>query len=274
MQFQKILPPKFLSNYVKFFWTIELKHQTSKEVFFRGFASRYPRLIFQHHNGSSAISFDGEDLPLTYIGGLTSEPYSLGINPSISMTGVILYPHALKILFKTDSNELLNQLPDFEYFLPKDFNERMLDAKTPEKRIALLIELFKNKILGLKCRDESFSKAFSIIETFPNQEKVGSLTEFFGLSERQLERKFKANFGHTPVQFLRIKRFENSLAYIQSKQGRTDWKLSDVAYDLNYTDQSHFIRDFKQFSNHTPMQFMGIDNSTEENSAMYYSQNR
>ena len=32
-------------------------------------------------------------------------------------------------------------------------------------------------------------------------------------------------------------------------------KLSDVAYDLNYSDQSHFIREFRQFSGFNPSKF-------------------
>lgn len=270
MQFQKFLPPKFLSSYVRYFWTIELEGKLNQEILFRGFASRYPRFIFQNHNGKSAISTDGENLPITYIGGLTSKPYDLKINPSISMTGAILYPHTLKLLFKTDSNELLNQLPDFEYFSSSVFTEKMIEAHSPERRIELLIEVFKNKVSALKWQDSSFGKAFQILETYPQNTKVRNLTNLFNLSERQLERKFRANYGHTPLQFIRIKRFEESLRYIHGKNNSVDWKLSDLAYDLNYVDQSHFIRDFKIFSNHTPMKFMGIDRTTEENSAIYY----
>jgi AraC-like DNA-binding protein len=35
------------------------------------------------------------------------------------------------------------------------------------------------------------------------------------------------------------------------KAGRIN-KLSDIAYELGYTDQSHFIKDTKEFTRYTP----------------------
>ena len=39
------------------------------------------------------------------------------------------------------------------------------------------------------------------------------------------------------------------------KAGKFD-RLSDVAYDLNYVDQSHFIKDTKALSGYTPKQLV------------------
>lgn len=270
MEFQKFSPPSFLADHVLYFWTLEILNDTSLDFFFRGFASRYPRLIFQHHQGNSAISINGEQLPFLYLGGLNSKPYDLTVNPSMSMTGAVLYPQTLRTLFRTDSHEFLDQLPHFEFASTTELANRMLDTKTPRERIALLIDWLMAKIPSQRLEDRFFNKGFQILEARPQDFTVGQLAHFFNFSERQLQRKFKANFGHTPLQFLRIKRFEKSLQYIRSKDYNGSWKLSDLAYDLNYVDQSHFIRDFKRFSKHTPMEFIDLDRSTQENSALYY----
>jgi AraC-like DNA-binding protein len=44
-------------------------------------------------------------------------------------------------------------------------------------------------------------------------------------------------------------RFREAMQLIEANQFE---RLSDVAYDLNYVDQSHFIKDIKAFSGYTP----------------------
>ena len=59
--------------------------------------------------------------------------------------------------------------------------------------------------------------------------------------------------GVSPKLFLRINRFQNALAQI--KQQGYD-KLSDVAFDNDYADQSHFLRDFQAFTGLAPFQYL------------------
>jgi AraC-like DNA-binding protein len=36
--------------------------------------------------------------------------------------------------------------------------------------------------------------------------------------------------------------------------------MTEVAYESEYYDQAHFIRDFKEFTGTTPMAFLGAEN--------------
>ncbi|MNV73647.1 HTH-type transcriptional activator RhaS [compost metagenome] len=72
------------------------------------------------------------------------------------------------------------------------------------------------------------------------------------LSERSFERKFKQHVGVTPKMFSRICGFQASLS--QLKKNEYD-KLSDIAYGNGYSDQSHFIRTFKEFAGFSPYQY-------------------
>ncbi|MBP0905039.1 AraC family transcriptional regulator [Mariniflexile gromovii] len=230
---------------------------------FKVFARRYPRIVFQHNNGNSGI-YNGKDfLPLAYFSGLNIMPYECGIQPSISITGVSFYPYAIKQLFGIDAYELLNELPEVNFLLPKSFTEKMIDTKEKNKRIQLLIDYFNDKVDQIKKYD-----AFNEIvwETFQNEIKESNVHSFlkkFKISERQLERRFKNNIGLTPNQFLRINRFEKSIQLIKESN-----VLSDIVFKLNYSDQSHFCRDFKEFSQFTPTQFMKLNVLLEENSSV------
>lgn len=53
-----------------------------------------------------------------------------------------------------------------------------------------------------------------------------------------------------PKEYRRIARFQRALRMMQL--GSRDY--ADIAYANGYSDQSHFIRDFRQFSGMTPKQ--------------------
>lgn len=71
------------------------------------------------------------------------------------------------------------------------------------------------------------------------------------LSERQFQRQFKEYAGMGPKLFSRIVRF----LFAANFYGETSKSLTDIALDAGYYDQSHFIHDFKKFSNLQPHDF-------------------
>jgi AraC-like DNA-binding protein len=79
--------------------------------------------------------------------------------------------------------------------------------------------------------------------------RVPRLLKRLNVSERQLERRFLRAIGVSPHHYIRILRFRKALQWMKTNQFD---RLSDIAYDLNYVDQSHFIKDIKAFSGCTP----------------------
>jgi AraC-like DNA-binding protein len=76
-----------------------------------------------------------------------------------------------------------------------------------------------------------------------------SLREYLHLSERQLEKSFRQTVGISPQLYIRIKRVNEAFKLMDSGQYE---RLVDVALELNFYDQSHFIRDIRAFSGMTP----------------------
>ena len=72
------------------------------------------------------------------------------------------------------------------------------------------------------------------------------LTPLSSLSERQYRRRFEAAVGIPPKLHARIRRFQFALTQLGSVP------FADAAAASGYTDQSHLIRDFKQFTGLTP----------------------
>ena len=72
----------------------------------------------------------------------------------------------------------------------------------------------------------------------------------YGIGVRQLERRFARNFGLSPKEWLRVKRFEGSLVKLVDDRE----SLASVAADAGYADQSHMTRDYRRATGLTPHQ--------------------
>ena len=64
---------------------------------------------------------------------------------------------------------------------------------------------------------------------------------------------FESNVGISPRLYKRICQF--NAAFQQLNQMKFS-KLSDIAYEKGYADQSHFVRTFKEFTNITPKEYL------------------
>lgn len=74
---------------------------------------------------------------------------------------------------------------------------------------------------------------------------------------RQLERLFKRKVGLSPKQLCKVIRLQAALKMILNLQSKS---ITEVAYESEYYDQAHFIRDFKEFTGTTPRAFLGAEN--------------
>lgn len=72
-----------------------------------------------------------------------------------------------------------------------------------------------------------------------------------------MERAFLKYVGYTPKHYYRIVRFNKALRQMhESKKS-----LTSICYDCDYYDQSHFIKDFRQFTGTTPKHFQTENNT-------------
>lgn len=79
--------------------------------------------------------------------------------------------------------------------------------------------------------------------------RIQQLEERSGYTTRTIHRQFTQDTGMTPKAFCRIIRCQAALHSINSEQ---DLSFSELAMELGFTDQSHFLRDFKKLVSTTP----------------------
>jgi methylphosphotriester-DNA--protein-cysteine methyltransferase len=74
---------------------------------------------------------------------------------------------------------------------------------------------------------------------------------------RQLERHFRKQIGISPKQLSKVIRLQATLQMLINQNSET---LTEIAYESEYFDQNHFIKDFKEFVGVTPKEFLGNEN--------------
>lgn len=82
--------------------------------------------------------------------------------------------------------------------------------------------------------------------------RMSQLAEDTHYSERHISRIFQDNMGISPKTFSRIIRFQYAIDKILTSK---DSIFGDFFYELGYSDQAHFQREFKQYTGTTPKNF-------------------
>ncbi len=90
-----------------------------------------------------------------------------------------------------------------------------------------------------------------ILDRLSGENRLNSVAEVidkFDIEPRQIQRLFQKHIGLS-LKWI-ICRYRSLEAVVLAKEQDPDWRA--IAYDLGYSDQSHFIRDFKENCGVTP----------------------
>ena len=185
------------------------------------------------------------------------------IKENFGIFGAYLFPYAVSHLFSIPATDLKNQMLDLKTLLGKEeigLEEKMMLATNTSSRVKILAQFLESRLPKTKdVRPGVFETITYIIEK-NGMINVEALAERNFLSVRQFERNFKRFSGFGPKQFARIVRFQTALQHYGNKQ----MSLTAIAHKMGYADQSHFIRDFKEFSGQNPRKyFSGEGEGTE-----------
>lgn len=131
--------------------------------------------------------------------------------------------------------------------------ERLCHARTSAERFQLLQEALLSRLCHGVEQHYAVSAALEMFEKDQGAPKVREAAKYLGLSQRRFIQVFKAQVGLTPKLFSRIQRFQQIRTRIQHNRP-INW--ADLAFDFGYFDQSHFIREFLEFSGLSPTDYM------------------
>lgn len=128
--------------------------------------------------------------------------------------------------------------------------DRLLHAEDDAAAVKLVQALLMNRMpeepdeMG-----ERINRIVELIRTERDLLKVEEVAQRSGLSVRSLQRLFNRYIGVSPKWVIKRYRLHEAADQIEAGR-RTDW--TNLALDLGYYDQAHFIRDFKSIVGKSP----------------------
>ncbi|MDR0263685.1 MAG: AraC family transcriptional regulator [Sphingobacterium sp.] len=183
--------------------------------------------------------FAGEDDSFEiFISGICTGPIGKPPFPRSTMFAISFHPIAAEYLFKQSFADLKNN----KQILPSDYwGVCKSDLENFDQFYGKACEIIAVKLE--KEIDGRKKKLFEIIYSAKGEIKVEDLSQRIFWSARQINRYFNKWLGLSLKSYLNIIRFSNSLKQL---------KKGDFYPELNYGDQSHFIREVKKFAGVNP----------------------
>lgn len=243
----KIFQPKEeLRPYVRYYWVLESDEPFSVQTFPIG----CPQMIFHRRTPLFIPELSSRQNKFT-ISGQVNFPAHIASDGDTEMVVAVFYPHTIGMFIDTPPSAFYNQEISGYDIGNKQLNrlaDQIFDCADSETAISL-IEQWLTARIRPSLNIERIGASLSALLRSPST-SVENLAGIACLGKKQHGRLFREYVGMNPKEYGRIARFQRALRMMQL--GSRDY--ADITYANGYSDQSHFIRDFRQFSGMTPKQ--------------------
>lgn len=258
MDYKKFRPSEELQDFVKFYWDLKgekantpvkntiVPDGTMKLIFHYGD-------LYWHHpeKGESFLQ------PRCFLIGQLTKPYIVEPQGVTGSFVVRFHPNGFLPFTSIPIKEMENTPVPLEKLFGNEglhLENQILNASNSPERITIIEDFLLGMLKNKAVIDRIVESTVETISTHNGQLSINELTIEMNQSRRFLARKFSSNVGLSPKQLSKIIRLQSALKTLL--EGDSD-SLTDLAYENEYFDQAHFIKDFKEFTGLTPKEFYG-----------------
>lgn len=257
MHYKFIQPTAELAPYIHHYWMMETG-STENSLTERVIPNGAIELMLHYKAPFMVERPDGITFqqPCAFLSGISSTWVDVTAEASSGMIAVSFKLAAAYRFFNFPLLETAGgiiDLSDLSATYSQRISDRIYSANSLDERINII----EQELLAVlhRNRTRSFPQAEAALAfLIQSGGAVDSreLADMFSTTTKSLERQFSTLIGKTPKQFGKIVRFKNVLKNFYSGK---DTSLISLAHSKGYFDQAHLIKDFREFTGHTPKDF-------------------
>ncbi len=157
-------------------------------------------------------------------------------------------------LLRQPANQFTNMTTDLTALLGTSaavdrLHEQLTTAATPDARIQQ-VSAFLLAQLRAGDGDPEVAQAVALLEQSQTGVRIDHLAQQVGLSQSALERRFHRQVGIAPRKYASLVRLRRVV-----RLRETGADFTTIAHAAGYTDQAHFIKDFRHYVGFAPGAF-------------------
>ena len=206
-------------------------------------------MIYIYSNGQN-VFFNNtkKNIKGLILNGQFYKSYNLEVLEPGFISGISFKPTTLHKLTNLDVSTLCNKHSSFDKINPELANKFENIFINHDNNFTKLFNNIENLITELPLIENKNTIAIDTVINFIHLKEgmlsVSELLDKVPFGQKTLETQFKKMVGLTPSKYIRIHRFKKLMKQYESYK----IDLKDLIYMYDYYDESHFAKDFKDFT--------------------------
>jgi len=251
--FKRVEPSKKLSSFVECYWFIntDIDNPISTKEYL------HPEggigIIF---NYSDPLQFDGINQTAPCIlDGTNTLTRELGLKGVLDAVGIRFKAAGAHLLFSLPLNALKNETVPLADTSLKNYStlySKLAYAKTTSEKVSTIESWLYKSLLSDVNTSNIVKQSLQLIKNQQGLVTIESVAKNLDINQRRIERLFNSQVGMTPKEYSRNLRIKAARSYIKSNT----LSFTEIAYDLGYYDQAHFINQFNKVTGITPREYL------------------
>src|SRR5690606_30820045 len=131
--------------------------------------------------------------------------------------------------------------------------QQMFQAADTRQRIDIIEAFFLRMLIEKSTISNIVTSTVDVLLKSNGSTPINDILNDDISKRRQLERHCRKQIGISPKQLSKAIRLQATVNLLLNKKSET---LTDIAYESDYFDQNHFIKDFKDLVGVTPKEYL------------------
>lgn len=277
MNYQTFEPSSDLESLISCYWTLEVPAETGAQrqriipdgTIEMAFILGDDIKRYTSPSGRRASENEFIIQPRAMVLGQTIEPFYIEPTGYVNTFAIRFYPYGFANFVTMPIKTLANkETPIALLFGEKTANEleqKIIEATNSSERIEIIENFLLDKLNEKTTIDNIVKSTIDALLATKGSASISEILKEDLTKRRQMERNFIKQIGLSPKQLGKVIRLQSALKMLLNKQTEN---LTNIAYQSEYYDQAHFIKDFKEFTGINPKDFLGNENMAL--SALFY----